>query len=162
MRPRGWMSLSLLAVAVAAACLWLAPLRPSAVYRIAGFSALAAALLFAANLSYAALFQAIKRGAARSLRVRLAKLARKAMPWHMPIGIVGTALAVVHAGVMLTQHGVTAHPKTIAGLASLLLLGLTLIAGVLRTRRASGFRRKFHLTAALLFAASFLVHGYMT
>jgi len=144
MKHQLWMLFSLLAVAVAAAYLgWFRP-EPYAVYRFGSFAAIAAALLFAANLSYAALFQAIKRSPARDLRVRLAKLARKAMPWHIPIGIVGTALIVMHAGIMLTQYGLTnVHPKTIAGLASLLLLGLTLGAGVLRTRRASGFRRKF-------------------
>jgi hypothetical protein len=162
MKHRTWVLLALLAVAGTAACIgWFRP-EPYNLYRFGGGVAVAAALLFALNLSYAALFQAIKRSSARSLRVRLAKLARKAMPWHIPIGIVGTALIVVHAGVMLTQFGITVHPKMTTGLASLLLLGLALFAGVLRSRRASGFRRKFHLTTAFLFAASFLVHGYLT
>ncbi len=160
-----WIWINLLAVGGAAAFVWLFRPHPYAVYRSAQFAGSAAVLLFAANLSYAGLFQAIKRGSARRLRVTLAKLARKLMPWHIPIGIIGTALVVVHAGIMLPTLRPAAEllrPTPLSGGAAVLLLCLTLLAGVLRSRRASGFRRKFHLSAALLFAAAFLVHWWMS
>ncbi len=117
--------------------------------------------LFLVNLSLAFLFFVIKRSAWKAVKIAFVKLARKLMKSHIPVGIAGTALIVIHAGVMLAQLGRYVgyvHPKMVSGYAAILLLGVTVAAGYLRSRRASGFRRKFHLAAALVFAAFALVH----
>ncbi|TLS54063.1 hypothetical protein FE782_01565 [Paenibacillus antri] len=134
---------------------------------IAPYGQLAAQLavvLFFVNLSLAFLFFVIKRSAWKAVKVASVKLARKLMKSHIYVGIAGTALIVIHAGVMLAQLGRYVgyvHPKMVSGYAAILLLAITVAAGYLRSRRASGFRRKFHLTAALVFAGLFLAHIFV-
>lgn len=86
------------------------------------------------------------------------------MKIRIPIAIIATSLIVVHAVIMIMKEAGQIgyfHPKLIAGYIAMITLSINLFAGYLKHLRASGFRRRFHLTMALIFAVSFLVHIFI-
>jgi hypothetical protein len=123
-----------------------------------------AILLFLINVNMYFIFLVIRKSKVRNVKVALSKLSRKMMRAHIPIALAGTSLIALHAGIMLFQLGEIIgffHPKMITGYFAIFMLALTLFAGVLRHKKASGFRRKFHLTTAMIFAGVFIIHLFL-
>jgi hypothetical protein len=123
-----------------------------------------AIILFLMNVNMYFIFLVIRKSKMRNVKVSLSKLARKLMKSHIPIALAGTSLIVLHAGIMLVQLGETIgffHPKMITGYIGMFLLAFTLVAGMLRHKKSSGFRRKFHLTMAMIFAGVFIFHFFL-
>jgi len=120
-----------------------------------------AILLFFINVNMYFIFLVIRKSKARHVKVTLSKRARSMMKAHIPFALVGTSMILFHGAIMAWKLGATIgfiHPKMVTGYGSVGLLTITLLAGFLRHRKASGFRRKFHLIAAMLFACLFLIH----
>lgn len=159
-----WIVANALVIVGTAVYIWLFHPHPFAVVRSGQFAAQAAILFFFININMYFIFLVIKKSPRRSVKVALAKGARLIMKWHVRFALAGTAFIAIHAIVMSAALGATvgfAHPKMASGIASIALLCVVLFAGWLRRRRASGFRRKFHLTSAFVFAGMFLTHIVM-
>ncbi len=121
----------------------------------------AAIILFLVNINMYFIFLVIRKTTIRKVKIRLAKFSRHFMKWHIPIAICGTAAITGHAVINITQFGPLigfTHLKLLTGYLALAMLSLTLFAGLLRHKKASGFRRKFHLTAAMTFLGIFIIH----
>lgn len=161
MRYYIWISVNVLIILAILIYIWLFNPSPSKMVRSGQIFSQIAVLLFIVNINMHFIFKIIKKSERRSIKIMLAKIARKMMKWHAPIAIVGTSFILVHAGIMLVQLGHVigyAHPKMVSGYVALFILTLTLIGGYRRAQRSSGFRRKFHLTFALIFGGIFLIH----
>lgn len=121
-----------------------------------------AVFLFLVNVNMYFIFLVIKnKSTGRNIKVKLVQLAKRMMKAHIPLAMAGTSVILIHSLIMLSQMGPVIgylHPKMLSGYAGLLFLSLTLIGGYRRYRKASGFRRKFHLFMALIFSAIFTFH----
>ncbi|MCZ0755918.1 hypothetical protein [Anoxybacillus sp. J5B_2022] len=120
-----------------------------------------AILVFFINVNMYFIFLVIRKSKVRSVKVTLSKLARSMMKAHIPFALAGTSMILFHGAIMAWKLGATIgfiHPKIVTGYGSVCLLTITLLAGFLRHRKASRFRRKFHLISAMLFACLFLIH----
>src|SRR5699024_1622507 len=116
------------------------------------------------NVNMYFIFLVIRKSTQRKVRVTLATIARKMMKSHIFIAVLGTTIILIHASIMLVQLGPLIgyfNPKMISGYAGLFLLSLTLFGGYRRHRKSTGFRRRFHLTMAMLFTALFVIHLFM-
>lgn len=120
-----------------------------------------ASVLFLANLNLHFTILVIRKSTIQSVKTSFVKISRKLMRFHIPFAITGTAIILIHAVIMLRHYtaflGWT-NPKLISGFVAILVLGANLFAGYLRHKRASGFRRKFHLRMAMTFAVFALIH----
>lgn len=121
-----------------------------------------AGFFFLINVNMYFIFLVIKnKSTGRNVKVKLAQIAKRMMKGHITLAVAGTSIILIHALIMLSQMGPVIgylHPKMLSGYTGLLFLSLTLIGGYRRYRKASGFRRKFHLVMALIFAALFTFH----
>jgi hypothetical protein len=156
-----WMMANGLFILGSALYIWMFQPYHSTVVLFGKLFAQIAIVLFAVNINMYFIFLVIRKSKNRAVKVRLSKMARKMMKAHIPIAIIGTSLIVLHAGMMALELGKEIgffHPKMLTGYLGVLLLVLTLFAGWLRHKKASGFRRKFHLTMALIFGGVFIVH----
>lgn len=159
-----WIAVNGMFVIVSALYIWLADTQLSAVITTGKLFSQLAILFFLVNVNMYFIFLVIRKSKQRSVKVALAKISRKMMKFHIHIAVIGTSLILVHAGVMLTQMGQYisyAHPKMLAGYMSIVMLAVTLIGGYRRRQRATGFRRRFHLVMALLFAGVFTIHLFL-
>lgn len=124
-----------------------------------------AVFFFLINVNMYFIFLVIKnKSTVRNIKVKLAQVAKRMMKAHIPLALAGTSVILIHALIMLSQVGPEigyTHPKMVSGYKGLLFLSLTLIGGYRRYRKASGFRRKFHLVMALIFAVVFTLHLFM-
>lgn len=121
-------------------------------------------ILFFINVNMYFIFLVIRKTKIRNIKIHLAKFSRIMMKWHIKIGILGTIIIIGHAVINLTQVGPVigfTHIKLLTGYLAILCLSVTLFAGYLRHKRASGFRRKFHLVSAFIFLAAFLIHMFI-
>ncbi|ANB60516.1 hypothetical protein [Anoxybacteroides amylolyticum] len=120
-----------------------------------------AILLFFINVNMYFIFLVIRKSKVRRVKVTLSKRARTMMKAHISLALAGASMILLHGIVMIWKLGATIgfiHPKMVTGYGSIGLLAITLFAGFLRHRKASRFRRKFHLITAMLFACLFLIH----
>ena len=121
-------------------------------------------VLFLINVNMYFIFLVIRKSTKRNVKVTLAKIARRMMKSHITIAVTATSIILIHASIMLVQLGPILgylHPKLVSGYVAILLLALTLVGGYRRYRKASGFRRKFHLSMALIFAVLFTIHLFL-
>lgn len=121
-------------------------------------------ILFFININMYFIFLVIRKTSIRKVKIRLAKFSRLLMKWHIMIAVLGTTLIVGHASINLNVFGSVIgyqHLKLLTGYLALSLLLLTLFAGYLRHKKASGFRRKFHLLTAMSFLLAFLLHMFI-
>ncbi len=159
-----WLSVNILFLIASALYIWLADTHLSTLITLGKVFSQLAIWFFIINVNMYFIFLVIRKSKQRNIRVALAKMSRKMMKLHIHIAMIGTTLILVHAVVMVTQMGQYIsyiHPKMIAGYLSLLMLALTLFGGYRRSKKASGFRRKFHLVMALIFAVVFTIHLFM-
>jgi hypothetical protein len=156
-----WLCVNAVFLIASFVLIWFFRLSDSLAIVLGQFAAQAAIVLFLVNVNMYFIFLVIRKSRERSVKIRLSRLSRRAMKWHIPIALTGSMLILIHASIMLKTLGETigyVHGKMISGYLSLMLLALTVFAGWLRRLRASGTRRKFHLVSALVFAAAFIVH----
>ncbi|WP_017755496.1 hypothetical protein [Calidifontibacillus oryziterrae] len=124
--------------------------------------AVIAVLLFLINVNMFFIFLIIKKSKRKDLKKNLALFSRKLMKAHVPIGITATAIITIHAVIMIYFHpyGVF-HMKKLSGFVAICILVIHLYSGWLRRKKASGFRRKFHLRMAFVFLGFFLLHIFV-
>jgi hypothetical protein len=158
---RLWISGNAILVFFLVVYIWFLSPHDSSMVVLAQILAQLAVILFIVNVNMYFIFLVIRNTSKRQVKIRLAKLSRILMKWHIRIGITGAILILTHAVINLSQMGSVlgyTHLKLISGYLAISLLTLTLIAGYLRHKKASGFRRKFHLASAIVFMAACLVH----
>jgi len=154
-----WIGLNALFILVSAVYIWLFAEHDSTLIVAAQFLAQLGILLFIININMYFIFLVIRHSPQRNIKIMLAKWSRKIMKLHIPIAVTGTAVILLHAGIMLQNISLElTHPKMTSGIIAIGFLCFTLFAGYLRRKRASGFRRKFHLVMALSFGVVFCVH----
>jgi hypothetical protein len=158
-----WIIINVLFIIGSVLYIWGAHSYDSTVILLGKLLAQLAILLFLINVNMYFIFLVIRKSKVRNVKVALSKLSRKMMRAHIPIALAGTSLIALHAGIMLFQlrNNRIFHPKMITGYFAIFMLALTLFAGVLRHKKASGFRRKFHLTTAMIFAGMFIIHLFL-
>lgn len=119
----------------------------------------AAFVLFLINVNMYFVFLLIRKSKVDNVKVRLAKISKKMMKYHIPIAITASLLILIHGAMMVTAHSSRLGDlKISAGALSFALLLILLYSGLLRHRKATGKRRKFHYTMAFTFFGLVLVH----
>jgi len=121
-------------------------------------------ILFLVNINMYFIFLVIRKTSIRKIKIRLAKFSRYLMKWHIKIALLGTAVIVGHASINLYEFGRLIgfnHLKLLSGYLAISLLSITLFAGYLRHKKATGFRKKFHRIAAMSFLIAFLLHMFV-
>jgi hypothetical protein len=156
-----WIIINGLLLVCSSIYIWLVRPHDSIIIISGQLIAQLAIIFFLVNVNMYFIFRVIRKAKKRSIKVNLSKIARKMMKSHIHIAIIGTSLILLHGIIMLWKLGEPIgylHPKMLTGYLGILMLSLTLISGYRRHRKASGFRRKFHLTMALIFATVFIIH----
>lgn len=121
-----------------------------------------ATLLFLSNISMFFVFMIIKKAAKREIKIFFAKFSRKFFKTHIPFAATGTGIILIHAISMVIKKGLyNLDLKMIFGYIGLFFLIITLTSGYVRYRRATGFRRKFHLYTGALFVLTFIIHIFI-
>ncbi|RKD21707.1 hypothetical protein BEP19_13830 [Ammoniphilus oxalaticus] len=159
-----WIAINVLFLLVSTIYIWVFQ-KPDTLFIGAGaLLGQVAVVLFLINVNMYFIFLVIRKSTKRNVRVTLAKIARRMMKRHITIAVLATTIILIHAFIMLTQLGPLIGffgPKMISGYVGLVVLTLTLIGGYRRHRKATGFRRRFHLTMAMIFTAVFVIHLFM-
>ncbi|MFB6467784.1 hypothetical protein ACE38V_13420 [Cytobacillus sp. Hz8] len=128
---------------------------------ISQFLAQIAIILFIVNLNMYFLFLLIRKTKQRTMKIRLATFSRYLMKWHIKIAISSALLIAGHVIINFMKLGRIIgydHIKMMMGYMAFILLQVTLIAGYLRHKKASGFRKEFHRVTAMVFTVIFLIH----
>jgi hypothetical protein len=131
---------------------------------LAQFLAQMAMILFLVNINMYFIFLVIRKSSVRQVKIRLAKFSRVMMKWHISIAVTATTIIIGHAVINLYEITPVVgfgNLKLISGYLAISILFLTLSAGYLRHKKSSGFRRKFHLTTAMVFFLVFLIHMFI-
>ncbi|WP_462412903.1 hypothetical protein [Neobacillus sp. Marseille-QA0830] len=155
-----WTSANVLLIAGSIIYIWFFHPLVSTMIIISRFLAQIALVLFIFNINMYFIFLLIRKIKQRDIKVWLASLA-SFMKWHIKIAITSTILIIGHSGSNLSQIGPAigyGQAKLLMGYLSFLFLLVTLLAGYLRHKKASGFRKRFHRTMAMIFTVLFLIH----
>lgn len=156
-----WIISNFLFLVITSLLIWNFVETPSTYVILALLFAQIAIIFFIVNVNMYFIFLVIRKIKIRKVKVSLSKVSRKMMKAHIPIALIGTSFIILHASIMFMQLdrviGVFSI-KFITGYFSIFLLLLTFIGGYRRHKKASGFRRKFHLSMAMLFTLSFVIH----
>ncbi len=116
-------------------------------------------ILFLVNVNMYFVFLLIRKSKVRNVKVRLAKISKTMMKYHIPLAITATLLILTHTAMMINAHSSQLWSvKTAAGALSLSLLAVLLYSGWLRRQKATGKRRKSHYTMAFTFFSFVLLH----
>ncbi|MBB6454022.1 MFS family permease [Salirhabdus euzebyi] len=111
------------------------------------------------NWNMHSLFSEIRREKKRERKIKIAKIARKIMPYHMTIGLMALLLITIHVSLIFTEYAFNwQHTKMVSGLLALLALFAQVISGWMRRRRATGKRRRVHLRLGFVLFFSIVVH----
>ncbi|WHY86888.1 hypothetical protein QNH39_03155 [Neobacillus novalis] len=164
MYHRIWTLANILLVVISIVYIWLFRPHDSSLVVTGQVLAQAALILFFININMYFIFLVIRKTSIRKVKIRLAKFSRHLMKWHIKIAVLGATIIAGHALINFYVFGPLVgynHLKLLSGYLAVLLLGLTLIAGYLRHKKASGFRRKFHHFTALTFLGAFLLHMFV-
>ncbi|MEH7345650.1 hypothetical protein V7122_17535 [Bacillus sp. JJ1532] len=122
----------------------------------------AAFILFLININMYFVFLLIRKSKIRNVKVKLAKISKKMMRYHIPIAITATLLIIAHAALMISTRFVNLwNTKTVSGAAAIGILIILLFSGLLRRWKASGKRRKFHFTMAFVFLGFVILHVFI-
>jgi predicted anti-sigma-YlaC factor YlaD len=118
-----------------------------------------AVILVLLNINMYFIFLIIRKTKKRKVKLTLAKLSRKVMKVHVPIAISATSLIILHIiFIVFSIPFDLTKPKLITGLLAVIGLFFTLLAGYLRSKKATGTRRKSHIITAFIFFIVALVH----
>jgi hypothetical protein len=119
----------------------------------------AAFILFLINLNMYFVFLLIRKTKVRKVKIKLAQISKKMMKFHIPIAITASLLIIFHGSIMLTVQNW--DPKTWSGILAILGLTVLLFSGLLRRKKATGRRRRFHYTMAFLFFFLVFLHIFI-
>lgn len=159
-----WIFINALLVASTVIYIWIFRTHDSQIVTLGQAFSQIAIILFLVNVNMYFIFLVIRRTKVRKLKITLAKMSRYMMKSHIKLAVIGTIVIIFHGGIMLVKLGEIVgytSPKIISGILAILCLALTIFAGDLRHKRASGFRRKFHYTSAFIFTFVFLIHIFL-
>jgi hypothetical protein len=119
-------------------------------------------VLFLVNVNMYFVLLLIRKGKDRLVKIKLAKISKQMMKFHVPIAVTGVVLIVIHGSMMLTKHfQKLQNLKIVSGSIATLVLMVLLFSGGLRKLKASGFRRKFHYKMAFIFFGFMIVHIFI-
>ncbi|MCT8138212.1 hypothetical protein H1D32_10860 [Anaerobacillus sp. CMMVII] len=119
-------------------------------------------VLFLVNINMYFVLLLIRKGKDRTVKVKLAKITKVMMKYHIPIAVTAVVLIVFHAVLMMSIHTLgLQNLKVISGVLAFIVLLILLFSGVLRKLKSSGFRRKFHYRMAFIFFGFIIVHIFM-
>jgi hypothetical protein len=98
----------------------------------------------------------------RAVKIKLAKISKRMMKYHIPIAITASILIIIHGLIMTSVYfNQFWRGKTISGLVAIGILMILLYSGLLRRKKATGKRRKFHYTMAFTFSGFVLLHIFI-
>lgn len=161
MYRRLWIALNLSLVVTIFVYIWFFRPHDSSTIILGQIMAQMGILLFITNVNMYFIFLVIRKTPQRKVKVSLAKFSRKMMKGHIKIAVSGAILIVIHAWIMMNQFGSILgydHMKLLSGYLAICFLTVTFFSGFLRHKKSSGYRRKFHLGSAMIFAVVFLFH----
>jgi hypothetical protein len=144
--------------------IWIFSPHDNTLIVISQFLAQIAMVLFVFNVNMYFIFLLIRKTKQREVKIRLATYSRYFMKWHIKIAITSTLLIIGHAYINLFKIGSFigyGHLKMLMGYISFIFLLVTLFAGYLRHKKASGFRKRFHRVVAMIFTVSFFIHMFI-
>ena len=163
MPHRLWIALNSILIVLSVIYIWFFRPHDSSLVITAQLLAQMAMFLFLVNINMYFVFLVIRRSSVRQVKIRLAKFSRIMMKWHIKIAISATTIIFGHAAINLYEIAPVigySNFKLVSGYLAIAVLSLTLAAGYLRHKKASGFRRKFHLITAMAFFIFFLIHMF--
>ena len=122
----------------------------------------AAFMLYLINLNMYFVFLLIRKSTIRDVKVKLAKISKKMMKYHIPFAITASLLIGVHAVIMAYVRREDFWIwKTGTGVLSLIILAVLLYSGLSRHRKATGRRRRFHYGMAFVFFSIVILHVFL-
>ncbi|CRK83117.1 hypothetical protein [Neobacillus massiliamazoniensis] len=161
MYHRIWSVVNVLLIIGSIIYIWLFRPHDNTLIVISQFLAQIAMILFIFNVNMYFIFLIIRKTNKREVKIRLATFSRYFMKWHIKISISSTILIVGHVLINLVKIGPVIgyeNIKMLMGYTSFVFLLVTLFAGYLRHKKATGFRKKFHRITAMIFTVLFLIH----
>ncbi|EKN66716.1 hypothetical protein BABA_14702 [Neobacillus bataviensis LMG 21833] len=164
MYHRLWSAANILLIVISIVYIWFIRPHDSSLVVAGQVLAQVAVVLFFVNINMYFIFLVIRKTSVRKVKIRLAKFSRYFMKWHIKIALLGATVIIGHGLINFYELGPLlgyGHMKLWSGYLSILLLGITLFAGYLRHKKASGLRRKFHLISAMTFLSAFLLHMFV-
>lgn len=122
----------------------------------------AAFILFLINVNMYFVFLLIRKSKVRNVKVKLAKISKRMMKYHIPIAVTATSLIIIHTAIMISvELDHLWKAKTTSGALTLGILLLLLYSGLLRRWKASGKRRRFHHVMAFVFLGLVFIHVFI-
>lgn len=122
----------------------------------------AAFVLFLINVNMYFVFLLIRKSKIRNVKVKLAKISKRMMKYHIPIAITASMLIISHAAIMIYVHyDHLWKVKITSGVITIGVLAVLIHSGLLRRWKASGKRRRFHYTMAFVFFVTILIHIFI-
>ncbi|MBT2688239.1 hypothetical protein J7I93_08600 [Bacillus sp. ISL-47] len=122
----------------------------------------AAFILFLINLNMYFIFLLIRKSKIRKVKITLAKISKRMMKYHVAIAATASLLIIAHAVIMITALFEDLwKAKTASGLITWIVLAVLLFSGLLRRRKSTGMRRKFHYIMAFLFFGFVFFHVFI-
>lgn len=122
----------------------------------------AAFILFLINVNMYFVFLLIRKSKVRNVKVKLAKISKRMMKYHIPIAVTAVLFILIHAAIMISvQLDSLWKAKTTSGAIALGILFLLLYSGLLRRWKASGKRRRFHYLMAFIFLGFIFIHIFI-
>jgi hypothetical protein len=119
-------------------------------------------ILLLINLNMYFVFLLIRKSKLRDVKIKLAKISKRMMKYHVAIAVTATTLVVLHAGIMgCSYYEDFFKGKTISGTLLIGILSILLYSGLLRRRKATGKRRKFHYRMAFVFFGFLFLHIFL-
>lgn len=119
-------------------------------------------ILLLINFNMYFVFLLIRKSKLRDVKIRLAKISKRMMKYHVAIAVTATPLVVLHAGIMFYVHYNNLFKgKTISGAFLIGMLPILLFSGLLRRKKATGKRRKFHYMMAFVFFGFLFFHIFL-
>ncbi|MEH7250916.1 hypothetical protein V7111_02175 [Neobacillus niacini] len=164
MHHKLWITVNSILIVFSVIYIWFFRPHDSSLVITAQFLAQIAMFLFLININMYFIFLVIRKTSIRTVKIRLAKFSRVMMKWHISIALTATTIIIGHAAINLYEVAPAigfANLKLISGYLAISLLFVTLVAGYRRHKKASGFRRKFHLFTAFAFFLMFLIHMFI-
>ena len=114
------------------------------------------------NFNMYFLFLLIKKSKVRSTKIKLAKLSKQIMKFHIHIALTAALFIVLHGMMMIrTYDPLVLTGKLASGYTAFLIFLILLFSGILRKLKATGKRRRFHYITAFIFMGGLLFHIFI-
>ncbi|MDY0406107.1 hypothetical protein P5G51_012520 [Virgibacillus sp. 179-BFC.A HS] len=120
---------------------------------------LAGLLFFLFNWTRQAVFSTIRNHPKRKVKVRLAQLSKKVVPFHRYTGTAALILIIFHAFLMLQRYGFALQtPKILIGLLAGITLVFMVLSGWLRLFWPSVKKRYLHIYLGMTLFVLICIH----